>query len=39
MKSITSKINLFTSILYLVVVSCVKGIDMKEISTYNLKEN
>lgn len=31
MEFITSRINLISSILHLVVVSCVKGIDMKEV--------
>ncbi|MEH6771229.1 hypothetical protein [Maribacter arcticus] len=39
MKSITSRISLISSILLLVVVSCVKGMDMKEeISTSNSTE-
>lgn len=39
MKSITRRINLISSILFLVVVSCVKGIDMKEeIASYNSTE-
>jgi hypothetical protein len=39
MKSITSRINLISRILILVVVSCIKGLDMKEeISTPNSTE-